>query len=59
VSNDLIASQQGLLATRLPALRTLSIEGNHTTAATLTRIDLPRLTELQLDLTPMQMSRGA
>jgi hypothetical protein len=57
LSNDLMASQQGLLSNRLPALRELSLQGNHTTAAALARADLPALTELRLDLTPMQMSQ--
>ncbi|MFY2560775.1 hypothetical protein ACN469_24435 [Corallococcus terminator] len=57
LSNELTASQQGLVARRLPRLRELRLEVNHTTADSLGRADLPNLTELHLDFDATAMSQ--
>ncbi|MFY0535973.1 hypothetical protein [Nannocystis pusilla] len=57
LSNDLTASQRGLVARRLPRLRELRLEVNHTTADSLGRADLPNLTELHLDFDATAMSQ--
>ncbi|WP_434420221.1 hypothetical protein [Nannocystis pusilla] len=57
LSNDLSASQRGLVARRLPRLRELRLEVNHTTADSLDRADLPGLTELHLDFDAAALSQ--